>query len=309
AATPRFRGFFSTEGVLGAAEHAATGHTDGIPAAAGWTVLVAGLLTALLTAGYATRLWLLAGSPPLLRGGRKGPALSAADQVEPGPPPASDDAAAASPAGHPARTPVVMNAVLWVLFVPTLALGLAVAALPDWFDGRSLEPTLSTSIIGTGFALVGVLVMYAAWRHTSALAARVPLGAVAADPDADPAVSEEEAIATHKSAYGSIASAPDPADPGRLLLGPLHRHAAAGFHLDALYDRVFVRPVAAAARLVRFLDREVVDAYVSGASGVPRLLGTAVRRAQTGNVQTYLSALLAGSVILAVAAVLVATGG
>ncbi|KOG91165.1 hypothetical protein ADK38_04685 [Streptomyces varsoviensis] len=202
-----------------------------------------------------------------------------------------------------------MNAVLWVLFVPTLALGLAVAALPDWFDGRSLKPTLSTSIIGTGFALVGVLVTYAAWRHTSTLAARVPLGAVAADPDGDPAVSEAEAIATHRSAYGSIAGAPDPADPGRLLLGPLHRHAAAGFHLDALYAAVFVRPVRAAARLVRFLDREVVDAYVGGASGVPRLLGAAVRRAQTGNVQTYLSALLAGSVILAVAAVLVATGG
>ncbi|MFH8985268.1 NADH-quinone oxidoreductase subunit 5 family protein [Streptomyces varsoviensis] len=391
AAIPPFSGFFSKEAVLGAAEHAATGHTDGIPAAAGWTVLVAGLLTALLTAGYATRLWLLAGSPALLRGGRKGPALSAADQVRPGPPP-SDSATAATgpsagpaassagpaapsagpaapsagpaapsadpaaagdhapisagasagasadhaagaadpttgpsgpsaappapalepasaPASHPARTPVVMNAVLWVLFVPTLALGLAVAALPDWFDGRSLKPTLSTSIIGTGFALVGVLVTYAAWRHTSTLAARVPLGAVAADPDGDPAVSEAEAIATHRSAYGSIAGAPDPADPGRLLLGPLHRHAAAGFHLDALYAAVFVRPVRAAARLVRFLDREVVDAYVGGASGVPRLLGAAVRRAQTGNVQTYLSALLAGSVILAVAAVLVATGG
>ncbi|MEV0260960.1 NADH-quinone oxidoreductase subunit L [Streptomyces sp. NPDC050617] len=310
AAIPPFSGFFSKEAVLGAAEHAATGHTAGIPAAAGWTVLVAGLLTALLTAGYATRLWLLAGSPALLRGGRKGPALSAADRVEPGP--ASADAAAAAataPGGHPARTPVVMNAVLWVLFVPTLALGLAVAALPDWFDGRSLKPTLSTSIIGTGFALVGVLVTYAAWRHTSTLTARVPIGAVAADPGADPAVSEEEAIATHTSAYGSIASAPDPADPGRLLLGPLHRHAAAGFHLDALYAAVFVRPVRGAARLVRFLDREVVDAYVSGASGVPRLLGAAVRRAQTGNVQTYLSALLAGSVILAVAAVLAATGG
>ncbi|MEV5263660.1 hypothetical protein AB0L02_37130, partial [Streptomyces anulatus] len=32
---------------------------------------------------------------------------------------------------------------------------------------------------------------------------------------------------------------------------------------------------------------------------VTRLLGTAVRRAQTGNVQTYVSALLAGSLVLA----------
>jgi NADH-quinone oxidoreductase subunit L len=45
---------------------------------------------------------------------------------------------------------------------------------------------------------------------------------------------------------------------------------------------------------------------VRGAGGLPRLLGAAVRRAQTGNVQTYLSALLAGAVVLAV---LVTVGG
>ncbi|NDZ98302.1 NADH-quinone oxidoreductase subunit L, partial [Streptomyces sp. SID10116] len=84
---------------------------------------------------------------------------------------------------------------------------------------------------------------------------------------------------------------------------------AAGFHLDAVYTALFVRPVRAAASLVRFLDREVVETYVRGAGAAPRWLGAAVRRAQTGNVQTYLSALLAGTVVLAVAAVLVATAG
>jgi len=105
-----------------------------------------------------------------------------------------------------------------------------------------------------------------------------------------------------------VASAPDPADPSRLLLGPLYRHAAVGFHLDAVYAALFVRPVMAGASLVRFLDREVVDTYVRGAGALPRLLGVAVRRAQTGNVQTYVSALLAGTVVLVVAALLVATG-
>lgn len=133
-----------------------------------------------------------------------------------------------------------------------------------------------------------------------------PLGAVAAHPEADPATSEIEAIATHTQAYGDIASAPDPTDPGRILLGPLHRHAATGFHLDAVYDVLFVRPVLAAAKLVRFLDREVIDTYVRGAGAVPRWLGYLVRRAQTGNLQTYLSALLAGSVVLAIAAVTLA---
>ncbi|MEU9589912.1 NADH-quinone oxidoreductase subunit L [Streptomyces sp. NPDC048193] len=279
AAIPPFSGFFSKESVLGAAEHVATGHTEHAPGAAGWTVLVAGLLTALLTAAYATRLWLLA---------FRGRGTEAPDH---------------------GRQPWVMNAVLWVLAIPSLALGgLAFRLLPDWFDGTDLTPALTTSVLGTGVALVGGIVTYAAWRHTTALAARTPLGAVAAHPEADAGQVEAEAIASHTPAYGSVASAPDPADPGRLLLGPLHRHAAAGFHLDAVYAALFVRPVQAGASLVRFLDREVVDTYVRGAGTLPRWLGAAVRRAQTGNVQTYVSALLAGTVVLAVAAVLVATG-
>ncbi|MEU0200346.1 MULTISPECIES: NADH-quinone oxidoreductase subunit L [unclassified Streptomyces] len=279
AAIPPFSGFFSKEAVLGVAEHVVTGHTEHAPAAAGWIVLVAGLLTAVLTAAYAMRLWLLA-----FRG-------RGAEALDHG------------------RQPLTMTVVLWVLAVPSLALGgFAFRLLPDWFDGRDLSPTLTTSVLGTGVALVGGIVTYAAWRHTTALTARVPLGAVAAHPEGDAARVEAEAIATHEPAYGDIAYAPDPADPGRLLLGPLHRHAAAGFHLDALYTALFVRPVQAGASLVRFLDREVVETYVRGAGALPRWLGTAVRRAQTGNVQTYVSALLAGTVVLAVAVVLVATG-
>ncbi|WP_371660360.1 NADH-quinone oxidoreductase subunit L [Streptomyces sp. NBC_00280] len=279
AAIPPFSGFFSKESVLGAAEHVTSGHAEGIPGAAGWIVLVAGLVSALLTAAYATRLWLLA---------FRGRGAEAPDH---------------------GRQPVAMTAVLWVLAIPSLALGgLAYGRLPDWFDGHDLTPTLTTSVLGTGMALVGGLVTYGAWRQLTALAARVPMGAVAAHPDADGGLVEAEAIATHTPAYGDMATAPDPADPGRLLLGPLHRHAAVGFHLDALYTALFVRPVQAAATVVRFLDREVVDTYVRGASALPRLLGTAVRRAQTGNVQTYVSALLAGTVVLVVAVLLVATG-
>ncbi|MER8222115.1 NADH-quinone oxidoreductase subunit L [Streptomyces sp. NPDC094143] len=279
AAIPPFSGFFSKEAVLGVAEHVVTGHTEHAPAAAGWIVLVAGLVTAVLTAAYAMRLWLLA---------FRGRGAEAPDH---------------------GRQPQTMTVVLWVLAVPSLALGgFAFRVLPGWFDGRDLSPTLTTSALGTGLALAGGIVTYAAWRHTTALAARVPLGAVAAHPEGDAARVEAEAIATHEAAYGDIARAPDPADPGRLLLGPLHRHAAAGFHLDAAYTALFVRPVQAGASLVRFLDREVVETYVRAAGALPRWLGTAVRRSQTGNVQTYVSALLAGTVVLAVAVVLVATG-
>ncbi|MGW7509643.1 NADH-quinone oxidoreductase subunit 5 family protein [Streptomyces massasporeus] len=279
AAIPPFSGFFSKEAVLGVAEHVVTGHTEHAPAAAGWIVLVAGLVAAVLTAAYAMRLWLLA---------FRGRGIEAPDH---------------------GRQPLTMTVVLWVLAIPSLALGgFAFRLLPDWFDGRDLGPTLTTSVLGTGVALVGGIVTYAAWRHTTALTARVPLGAVAAHPEADAAHVEAEAIATHEPAYGDIAYAPDPADPGRLLLGPLHRPAAAGFHLDAVYTALFVRPVQAGASLVRFLDREVVETYVRGAGALPRWLGAAVRRAQTGNVQTYVSALLAGTVVLAVAVVLATTG-
>ncbi|WP_329067306.1 NADH-quinone oxidoreductase subunit 5 family protein [Streptomyces sp. NBC_01429] len=296
AAIPPFAGFFSKESVLVAAEHTALDPSGAAPGAAGWTVLVAGLLTALLTAAYATRLWLLAFRG---RGARPSP------DHHP-----STSRSAALPVSEPdhGRQPLAMNTVLWVLAIPSLALGLAVGYLPNWFDGHSLAPNLTTSVLSTGVALVGGLVTYAGWRHTTALAARTPMGAVVAHPDAEPALAEREAMENHTRVYGSVSAAPDPADPGRLLLGPLHRHAAVGFRLDALYHQLFVRPVLAAAQLVRFLDREVVDTYVRGAGTGARGLGALVRRAQTGNVQTYLSALLAGSVVLAIAAVLVAAG-
>lgn len=280
AALPPLSGFFSKESVLRAAEHASAGHTAHVPSAVGWTVLVAGLAAAVLTGAYATRLFLLA----FLGSGPEVP-------------------------DH-GRQPVTMTAVLWVLAVPTVAFGgLAYRELPDWFGGTGhdgLGPVLLTSILGTGLAVVGVLAAYGAWQGTAAVRRADPIGAVVAEPaDAEPALVEAEAIATHEQVYGDIASAEDRGDPGRLLLGPLHRPAAHGFHLDAVYSALFVRPVLAAASLVRFLDRDVIETYVKAAGGTPGLLGAAVRKAQTGNIQTYLGALLAGAVVLAV---LVAVG-
>ncbi|GAA2786391.1 NADH-quinone oxidoreductase subunit L [Streptomyces showdoensis] len=268
AAIPPFAGFFSKEAVLVAAEHTATGETTVAPAGAGWIVFVAGLLTALLTAAYAMRLWLLA---------FRGRGTEAPDH---------------------GRQPLAMTTVLWVLAVPSLGFGLTAAYLDDWFDGHPLTPTVTTAVLGTGLAVVGAAVLYAVWR---ALAPRraVPAGTTVAHPDAEGGQVEAEALDLPHPAQ-------DPADPGRALLGPLHRPAADGFHLDAVYRAAFVRPVLAAASLVRFLDREVVDTYVRGAADSAKGLGWLVRRAQTGNVQSYLSALLAGSVVLAIVAVVLA---
>ncbi|MFE9133730.1 NADH-quinone oxidoreductase subunit L [Streptomyces sp. NPDC007355] len=269
AAIPPFAGFFSKEAVLVAAEHTALGDRTVAPAGAGWTVLVAGLLTALLTAAYALRLWLRT---------FRGRGAEAPDH---------------------GRQPLAMTGVLWVLAIPSLGFGLTVTYLDDWFDGHALTPTVTTAVLGTGLAVAGAAVTYAVWRT---LAARTPAGAPAphvAHPDAEAGQVEAEALRLPHPAE-------DPADPGRVLLGPLHGPAGDGFHLDAVYRAAFVRPVLAAASLVRFLDREVVDTYVSGAGSATKGLGWLVRRAQTGNVQTYLSALLAGSVVLAIVAVALA---
>ncbi|MDV9191207.1 NADH-quinone oxidoreductase subunit L [Streptomyces sp. SR27] len=270
AAIPPFAGFFSKEAVLVAAEHTALGERTVAPAGAGWTVLVAGLLTALLTAAYALRLWLRT---------FRGRGTEAPDH---------------------GRQPLAMTTVLWVLAIPSLGFGLTVTYLDDWFDGNNLTPTLTTAVLGTGLAAAGAVITYAVWRTLTARTASVrPPAPHVAHPDADAGLVEAEALHLPHPAE-------DPADPGRALLGPLHGPAADGFHLDAVYRTAFVRPVLAAASLVRFLDREVVDTYVRAAGNSAKGLGWLVRRAQTGNVQTYLSALLAGSVVLVIAAVALA---
>ncbi|MGW6707762.1 NADH-quinone oxidoreductase subunit 5 family protein [Streptomyces sp. NPDC054956] len=295
AAIPPFAGFFSKEAVLVAAEHTAGGHSELAPGAAGWVVLIAGVLTALLTAAYATRLWLMA---------FRGRGAAAPDH---------------------GKEPVAMTGVLWLLAIPSVGFGLMAGPLADFFEGKELTPSLTTSVLGTGAAIVGAALTYALWQRAEARAIAAPAAAVptpgaggnaaerpavvAADVSAATAAAESAAEApevgevTHD--HPAVPAGPA-ADPGRALLGPLHRHAASGFHLDAVYDRLFVRPVRAAAGLVRFLDREVVDSYVRGAGIGPRLLGGLVRRAQTGNVQSYLSALLAGAVVLAIATAVLA---
>ncbi|MFF3676671.1 NADH-quinone oxidoreductase subunit L [Streptomyces sp. NPDC002120] len=296
AAIPPFAGFFSKEAVLVAAEQTATGHSDFAPSGAGWLVLVAGVLTALLTAAYATRLWLMA---------FRGRGAAAPDH---------------------GKEPVAMTGVLWLLAIPSVGFGLAAGPIADWFDGGELTPTLVTSVLGTGAAVIGVMLTYALWQRAAARTATAPAGAVpgavtGAVPGTGAGAPQPAAASAATAAAESAAETPEVAevthdhpavpagpapDPGRALLGPLHRHAADGFHLDAVYDRLFVRPVRAAASLVRFLDREVVDTYVRGAGAGPRLLGSLVRRAQTGNVQSYLSALLAGAVVLAIATAVLA---
>ncbi|WP_043470807.1 NADH-quinone oxidoreductase subunit L [Kitasatospora sp. MBT66] len=290
---PPFSGFFSKEAVLTAAEHAANGEalTNGlgpasaVPQAAGWIVLVSAGLTALLTAAYAARLFLVTFHSPT---GAALPAAGGAPAVADHEPdaPYSPEPDEADPA---VAEPPAMRWPLWVLAVPTMGFGIAGLRsdwLPALLDGGSLKPSAVTAVTGTGLAVVGVLLAYGAWR---AATARTTEGLPA---PAEPGRVPEQA--------GAPAAEVIVADPGRALLGPLFGPARHGFGVDRLYSALFVRPVEAAARLVRFLDREVVETYVRGSGAGAELLGRVVRLAQTGNAQTYLSALLAGVVLLAV---------
>ncbi|MEY9962248.1 NADH-quinone oxidoreductase subunit L [Streptacidiphilus sp. MAP12-16] len=308
AGIPPFSGFFSKESILTAAEHAAHGDaltgglgpSSAVPTSVGWIVLVAGLLTALLTAMYATRLWLLAFRPPMPRG-------------------------AAAYRSRDVDEPRAMRWPLWLLAIPAVAFGLTglhTNWLPSFLDGTSLTPSGTTAVLGICVALAGVLVCYVAWRHATTLVADArtapsaraahelddatrPIGTAAeptqvtADLSTVPGRSLDQALADADTAAHTAETDHAP-DPARLLLGPLLGPATNGFGLDRLYAALVVRPFLGAASLVRFLDREVIETYLAGATGAPRLLGAAVRRAQNGNAQTYLSALLAGAVVLAV---------
>ncbi|MEU6235342.1 NADH-quinone oxidoreductase subunit L [Kitasatospora sp. NPDC047058] len=290
---PPFSGFFSKEAVLTAAEHAANGDamTNGVgpasavPQAAGWIVLVSAALTVLLTAAYSARLFLVAFHSPA-------PLVTAGTAAAPEPldheadAPYSPEPDEADPA---TAEPPAMRWPLWVLAIPTMAFGI-VGVRSDWLpallDGGSLRPSGVTAVTGTGLAVVGALLAYGAWRSATAR-----LGAGRPAPAVPGRVPEQAGAPAAEVIVG---------DPGRTLLGPLFGPARHGFGVDRLYSALFVRPVTAAAQLVRFLDREVVETYVRGSGAGANLLGRAVRLAQTGNVQTYLSALLAGVVLLAV---------
>jgi NADH-quinone oxidoreductase subunit L len=238
AGVPPLAGFFSKEGILGAAwsargEYAAPGHI----------VLVAGLLTVVLTAGYATRLWLKVFFGPF-------PDTAPASTIE---------------APNSQLVPLILLAAPTALFGFVALWG---GSFDTWIGGyygqpiasvvaTSIGPVLVTTLGSLLAALLGGGLVWSVWRR---------------DPRADPAAA---------------------------LLGPLRLPAQRGFYLDDVQTWLFVKPARALAAVVGFLDTEVVDAYVRGTGVGVRGLGGLLRRAQTGNVQLYLTALLTGVIVIA----------
>jgi NADH-quinone oxidoreductase subunit L len=95
------------------------------------------------------------------------------------------------------------------------------------------------------------------------------------------------------------------ADPARLL-GVLRVPCERAFYVDELYAAVFARPVLALAGLVVRTDDVVVDGAVRGSGRATRGMSGVLRLAQNGNVQLYVSGVLAGVLLIVVGAVVFA---
>jgi len=161
------------------------------------------------------------------------------------------------------EAPPLMRWPLVALAVPTVLLGFLYGPLPDWLGDASGGAVLSLSGVTVALGLLGLAVGAAG---TVVLWRRAP--------------------------------AADPAD----VLGGARPWFDDAFKVDALYDLVLVRPVRALARGVRWGDEEVVGAYVRGSGTGARLAGGLLRLVQNGNVQGYLTILLAGVVVMAIGA-------
>jgi NADH-quinone oxidoreductase subunit L len=94
-------------------------------------------------------------------------------------------------------------------------------------------------------------------------------------------------------------------DPAQVLVPRLMPHADAGLGADALYRAAVASPVLALARLVAFLDTEVVDLYVRGTAVLTRAAGLAGARAHHGErPSSAVGLVLAAVVVLGVVGVL-----
>jgi NADH-quinone oxidoreductase subunit L len=105
--------------------------------------------------------------------------------------------------------------------------------------------------------------------------------------------------------YGGGRSA---AEAWRRAFGPLYDVSSQGLYLDAIYERLVVRPVRSLSETAEFLDRLVVDKLVDACGAIPGLIGSLFRPLQDGMVQNYAVMMLIG-VLAGVFFVLRAMGG
>jgi NADH-quinone oxidoreductase subunit L len=94
---------------------------------------------------------------------------------------------------------------------------------------------------------------------------------------------------------------------GRRLPDAEHAPAPSGFHrvlydkwyVDEIYDALVVRPIMRVSRAAwRFIDEGLIDGIVNGLGYTSRAFGWVGARMQTGQLNTYAFAVVAGALLL-----------
>ncbi len=97
-----------------------------------------------------------------------------------------------------------------------------------------------------------------------------------------------------------------PAEDPAAVLGLVRPVFEKAFYMDALQDLLVVRPAQALARSVRAADEKLVDGAVEGTGRTAVGIGGLLARVHTSGLGRYATAVLAGALLLAAAAVAVA---
>lgn len=260
---PPLAGFWSKDAIL----YTASGEV-------GWVaglVFAAGLATVVLTAWYATRLWLRTffGAPAFSQEGS----------------PVQAQAVSGDPSSGKAHDPPPLMAwPLVALAVPSALLGLAAfaEAFVPWLQnpeplewtGEYVPSAVAPEPVLADQKLVHIGVFMA-----------VPLLAVA--------LGVASAWVMWRRTQGS--------DPARLL-GPARTAFARAFYLDEAQDALVVRPARAMARVVRRTDEGLVDGAVEGTGRGAGSLGERLAAVHRAGLPRAATAVLAGALLLGVAA-------
>ena len=84
-------------------------------------------------------------------------------------------------------------------------------------------------------------------------------------------------------------------------LGPLETLFANRFYIDQIYAALVVKPLEVVALIAAAFDRHVVDGLVDGLGRLPGVIGSGVRRLQTGLLQRYALAGVMGTLLIVLA--------
>ncbi|GAB7040697.1 MULTISPECIES: NADH-quinone oxidoreductase subunit 5 family protein [Catenuloplanes] len=285
AGLPPLAGFWSKESVIGAAAEASDGHGQ-VPAWIALVVWVAALLGVALTAWYSTRLLLRVFFGP----------VPAARVTEPERPATPEPSVQPAFVGKPTYLELEAARKAKALARKEVQEAVEATPPPPPPEPRPLDPPAllhwPVMALAVPSALLGLVVLLPDARADLGLAA--------------PHVSPSLVLALALLVTGAATAwwlwrrRPD-ADPAGAL-GRLRPLLADAFHLDRLQDLAVVRPTRALAAALLRVDESVVDGAVEGAGRGTTGLGALLARAHRAPLPRAATALLAGVVLIGLAA-------